>query len=79
MQFEKVKGFFADIEKEKWSVAVGGTNEDKPGYFITPTIIDNPADDARIAMEEPFGKNQSQVQTEPKLITVDLKAPSFRS
>ncbi|KIW96915.1 uncharacterized protein Z519_02306 [Cladophialophora bantiana CBS 173.52] len=55
MQYEKVKTFFNDIEKEKWTVAVGGKNEDKPGYFITPTIIDKPADDSRIATEEPFG------------------------
>jgi len=55
MQYEKVKTFFSDIEKENWSVAVGGKNEDKPGYFITPTIIDKPADDSRIATEEPFG------------------------
>jgi acyl-CoA reductase-like NAD-dependent aldehyde dehydrogenase len=55
MQYEKVKTFFSDIEKENWNVAVGGKNEDKPGYFITPTIIDKPADDSRIATEEPFG------------------------
>lgn len=56
MQFEKVKTFFNDIEKEKWNVAVGGKNDpNKPGYFITPTIIDNPADNARIVTEEPFG------------------------
>ncbi|KAL2432529.1 Aldehyde dehydrogenase LUC3 [Exophiala dermatitidis] len=55
MQYEKVKTFFSDIEKEKWTVAVGGKNEDKPGYFITPTIIDKPADNSRIATEEPFG------------------------
>jgi acyl-CoA reductase-like NAD-dependent aldehyde dehydrogenase len=55
MQFEKVKTFFSDIEKEKWNVAVGGKNEDKPGYFITPTIIDRPAEDSRIVTEEPFG------------------------
>lgn len=57
MQFEKVKSFFADIEKEKWNVAVGGidVNEKKPGFFITPTIIDKPAEDSRIVTEEPFG------------------------
>ncbi|RVX71147.1 hypothetical protein B0A52_03513 [Exophiala mesophila] len=55
MQYEKVKTFFSDIEKEKWNVAVGGKNEDKPGYFITPTIIDKPADNSRIVTEEPFG------------------------
>ena len=55
MQYEKVKTFFSDIDKEKWNVAVGGKNEDKPGYFITPTIIDRPAEDSRIVTEEPFG------------------------
>ena len=55
MQFDKVKTFFSDIEKEKWNVAVGGKNEEKPGYFITPTIIDRPAEDSRIVTEEPFG------------------------
>ena len=55
MQYEKVKGFFADIEKEKYNVAVGGKNPDGPGYFITPTIIDRPREDSRIVKEEPFG------------------------
>ena len=36
-------------------MAVGGTNPDKPGYFINPTIIEKPSDTSRIATEEPFG------------------------
>jgi len=55
MQYEKVKTFFSDIEKSGQKVAVGGVNEDKPGYFITPTLIDRPADDSKIVIEEPFG------------------------
>lgn len=56
MQFEKVKGFFADIEKENWKVAVGGKGDlGKTGYFIEPTIIDKPPVDSRIVTEEPFG------------------------
>lgn len=55
MQYEKVKGFFSEIEKEGQKVAVGGTNEDKPGYFITPTLIDRPSDNSRIVTDEPFG------------------------
>lgn len=55
MQFERVKGFFAEIEKENWKVAVGGRNDtSKPGYYITPTIIDAPAEDSRLVIEEPF-------------------------
>jgi acyl-CoA reductase-like NAD-dependent aldehyde dehydrogenase len=55
MQYEKVKTFFSDIKKENWNVAVGGINEEKPGYFINPTIIDKPAEGSRIVTEEPFG------------------------
>jgi acyl-CoA reductase-like NAD-dependent aldehyde dehydrogenase len=56
MQFERVKGFFADIEKEGMSIAVGGKNPGGTGYFITPTIIDRPPEDSRLVVEEPFGK-----------------------
>ncbi len=56
MQYERVKEFFGDIEKEGQTVAVGGKNpDDSPGYFIQPTIIDRPKDDSRIVVEEPFG------------------------
>lgn len=57
MQFEKVKGFYADIEKEKWNVAVGGKQDlGRGGYFLEPTIIDKPPLDSRIVTEEPFGQ-----------------------
>ena len=56
MQYERVKTFFNDIEKQGWHVATGGKVEPSSGYFITPTIIDKPADDSRIVVEEPFGE-----------------------
>ncbi|KAL6236246.1 hypothetical protein BDW75DRAFT_250277 [Aspergillus navahoensis] len=57
MQYEKVKGFFADLTKEQLSLthADGEPFDNKPGYFIKPTIIDRPAEDSRIATEEQFG------------------------
>ncbi|EXJ89307.1 aldehyde dehydrogenase (NAD+) [Capronia epimyces CBS 606.96] len=57
MQFEKVKTLFADIQTEKWKVAVGGSGKgpEGKGYFITPTIIDRPQLDSRIVKDEPFG------------------------
>ncbi|KAL1796119.1 hypothetical protein ACET3X_006343 [Alternaria dauci] len=56
MQYDRVKGFFEDIDKENMTVAVGGKNpKDGRGYFITPTIIDRPAETSRIVAEEPFG------------------------
>jgi len=55
MQYERVQGFFADVEKEGMKIAVGGKVPDSTGYFITPTIIDNPKEDSRLVVEEPFG------------------------
>ena len=68
MQYERVKGFFAEIEKQGQKVAVGGQNEyGSKGYFITPTIIDNPPDDSRIVVEEPFGESLSGSSRRSKL------------
>ncbi|KAJ4013737.1 hypothetical protein NW752_005448 [Fusarium irregulare] len=57
MQYNRVKTFFEDIEKQGWKVATGGKFETAPknGYYITPTVIDNPPEDSRIVVEEPFG------------------------
>ncbi|KAL2860839.1 aldehyde dehydrogenase family protein [Aspergillus lucknowensis] len=55
MQYEKVKSFFADVTPEQLALTNGGIDTSKPGYFIRPTIIDRPAEDSRIATEEPFG------------------------
>lgn len=56
MQYDRVRGFFKDMECQKWCIATGGLNdENAEGYFITPTIIDNPSDNSRIVVEEPFG------------------------
>ncbi len=56
MQYDKVKVFFSDIEKENLKVAVGGKIPEGKGYFITPTIIDRPGPDSKIVKEEPFGQ-----------------------
>jgi acyl-CoA reductase-like NAD-dependent aldehyde dehydrogenase len=56
MQYNRVRGFFDDIEKQGQQVAVGGTFEDSQGYFMKPTIIDNPSETSRLVLEEPFGK-----------------------
>ena len=55
MQYDRVQGFFDDVEKHGMKVAVGGKVPASNGYFINPTIIDNPDDDSRIVVEEPFG------------------------
>ncbi len=55
MQYNWIKTFFNDIEKENWKVALGGKIDEGPGFFISPTIIDRPPDNSRIVTEEPFG------------------------
>ncbi|KAF3344027.1 hypothetical protein VD0002_g5236 [Verticillium dahliae] len=58
MQYERVKALIASIEAEKLNVAFGDVKvtaaQDK-GYFISPVIVSNPPDDAKIVVEEPFG------------------------
>jgi acyl-CoA reductase-like NAD-dependent aldehyde dehydrogenase len=60
MQYERVKGFIMEVAEKKLNIALdGGVNPAKEvgkGYFISPTIIDNPPDSSRIVVEEPFGK-----------------------
>ncbi|KDQ59023.1 hypothetical protein JAAARDRAFT_57002 [Jaapia argillacea MUCL 33604] len=56
MQYEKVKGFFADCKAQGLKFALGGEiDESAPGYFVPPTLVDNPPEDSRIVVEEPFG------------------------
>lgn len=59
MQYNRVNGFIEELEKDSMKVAVGGSREESKkagkGYFIKPTIVDNPADNSRLVVEEPFG------------------------
>jgi len=57
MQFEKVKTFFEDSKAKGYKFAVGESDvKPEKGFFVKPTIIDNPPNDSRIIQEEPFGK-----------------------
>ena len=53
-QYEKVKGFLAAGHAEGTIIA-GGAVEDRPGYFIRPTIVRDISDGARLVDEEQFG------------------------
>lgn len=54
MQFEKAKDLFSSITTDKLKAALGGTIQESSGYFISPTIIDNPPESSRVVQEEPF-------------------------
>jgi acyl-CoA reductase-like NAD-dependent aldehyde dehydrogenase len=55
MQFEKVKNLIEDAKKSGVNIVFGGEIEDKPGYFIPVTIVDNPPENSRVVVEEAFG------------------------
>jgi acyl-CoA reductase-like NAD-dependent aldehyde dehydrogenase len=56
MQYEKVKTFFEDSKTKGYKFAVGEPEvAATKGFFIQPTIIDNPPNDSKIITEEPFG------------------------
>jgi acyl-CoA reductase-like NAD-dependent aldehyde dehydrogenase len=56
MQYEKVKGFFEDCKAKGYKFAAGSPDvAPGKGFFVQPTIIDNPPNDSRIIQEEPFG------------------------
>ncbi|KAJ4269763.1 hypothetical protein NW762_001431 [Fusarium torreyae] len=56
MQYELVKDMYSEIDKQDWKVALEGkVRESSKGYLIEPAIIDNPPEDSRVVVEEPFG------------------------
>lgn len=60
MQYEKVKGFFRDSKQAGHKILSGDVDNEgevkgSKGYFIRPTIVDNPPSDSRLVTEEPFG------------------------
>ncbi|VUC35647.1 unnamed protein product [Clonostachys rosea] len=55
MQYQKLRKFYSQIETQGWKVATAERPKPETGYFLTPTIIDNPPEDSAIVTEEPFG------------------------
>ncbi|CEJ62739.1 Putative Aldehyde dehydrogenase [Penicillium brasilianum] len=54
MQFEKARNLLNSISTEKLKAVLGGSVEESKGYFIQPTIIENPPESSRVVQEEPF-------------------------
>ncbi|MGK2910383.1 MULTISPECIES: aldehyde dehydrogenase family protein [unclassified Sphingobium] len=53
-QFASVKALIADSRDQGYTV-IAPEFTARTGYFIPPTLVDNPPDDSRIVREEPFG------------------------
>ncbi|GFF92449.1 probable aldehyde dehydrogenase [Aspergillus udagawae] len=54
MQYNKARDLLSSISAEGLRPALGGIVEESAGYFIHPTIIDNPPDTSRVVTEEAF-------------------------
>ena len=55
-QYHKVLEYFADCKSHGYNFAVGGeVSKDAVGWFIPVTLVDNPPENSRIVVEEPFG------------------------
>ncbi|QAA95409.1 aldehyde dehydrogenase [Pollutimonas thiosulfatoxidans] len=55
LQYERIMELLADCKAQGMRFLLGGDSPAGPGYFLNPTIVDNPPDDTRIVNEEPFG------------------------
>lgn len=55
MQYEKLKNLLADAREEGHRFLLGGEIENRKGFFVPVTIIDNPPEDSRVVVEEAFG------------------------
>jgi acyl-CoA reductase-like NAD-dependent aldehyde dehydrogenase len=55
-QYDTVVGLIRDAQDKGYRFLTGGLpDESAAGFFVAPTIIDNPPEDARIVQEEQFG------------------------
>jgi acyl-CoA reductase-like NAD-dependent aldehyde dehydrogenase len=55
-QFEKVQEFFTDSHAQGHTFALGGEiDTSAPGWFVPVTLVDDPPEDSRLVVEEPFG------------------------
>lgn len=55
-QYEKVGEYFEDCRANGYTFALGGEiDADATGWFVPVTLVDNPPEDSRLVVEEPFG------------------------
>ena len=55
-QYEKVLTFFDDCRRNRHKFAIGGEiDANAAGWFIPVTLVDNPPEDSKVVVEEPFG------------------------
>lgn len=55
MQYSIVKGIIEDCQTQGYKFATGGSLAKRQGFFIEPTVVDNPPDNSVVVREEQFG------------------------
>jgi acyl-CoA reductase-like NAD-dependent aldehyde dehydrogenase len=55
MQYDKVRAIIEDTKRRGARILAGGDVPDRPGYFVTPTIVVDVPEDSRLVREEQFG------------------------
>lgn len=55
MQYDKVQDLVADTKAQGYKFALAPRAIEGKGYYISPSIVDNPPPTARIVVEEQFG------------------------
>lgn len=62
MQYEKVKQYFTESKSQGHNFVAGKQDVlNSKGYFVQPTIIDNPPSHSKLVTEEPFGQCKRSV------------------
>ena len=54
MQYNKVRNLFEDAKQNGYHARFGGEVKDTKGFFLEPTIIDNPPKCSKLVTEEQF-------------------------
>ena len=70
IQFDNIMGFLKEAKEQKLQILTGGDRDGNVGYYIQPTVILNPGEDARVIKEEIFGPVQcvSTFETEDEVL-----------
>ncbi|KAK5459695.1 hypothetical protein LTS15_003824 [Exophiala xenobiotica] len=55
MQYQKVRRLFEEVKQKGYVAKVGGEVKETKGFFLEPTIIDNPPPSSPLVTEEQFG------------------------
>lgn len=80
-QYEIAQRFLSDIQSQNLKVALGGSVvSNRPGLFISPTVVDRPPDTSDLVKEEPFGKHSRHAKDSSTRASTDIsKHPLYPS